>query len=151
MSINSSGEQIKFIFIKNYQLRSIEILLSRNCPVSGSLFAYDFKIFLGQFQHKNTHNHACGIDMSNNYSLEQIKFLFIIGFRVKEVPLKYILPTHVEGRDGCSVTISLNFQVGYHNTILIVMSATLWNKLNLYLSRIIGFGDQEIPLKYFLS
>ena len=38
------------------------------------------------------------------------------------------------------VTILSHFEVSFYKTILIMMCVTLWNRLNVYLSRIIGFG-----------
>ena len=82
----------------------------------------------------------------------------IIGFGVQEMPLKYFLSRTYPGSGRLCGYDFITFQVKFYKKLLIIMSLdqiyliiTLWNILNLYLSRIIGFGLQELPLKYFLS
>ena len=89
MSYNYSVEQIKFIFIKNYWLRSIrnaiEILFVKNLCRDGTTLRLRFYDISGHFLYHNTNNYVCGIDMSNNYSVDQIKFIFIKNYWLRSI------------------------------------------------------------------
>ena len=82
----------------------------------------------------------------------------IFGFGVQEMPLNYFLSRTCAGQGRHCGDNFMTFQVNSYKTILRIMSVeqicliiTLWNRLNLHLSTIIGFGVQEMPLKYFLT
>ena len=74
------------------------------------------------------------------------------------MPLKYFLSRTCAGSGRhCGYDFMTSPAISY-KTILIIMSVeqiyliiTLWDRLNLNLSKITSFGVQEMPLKYFLS
>ena len=97
--------------------------------------------------------------MSNNHSVEQDKYIFIKNYwlRVWELLLKYFLARTYAGSGRLCGYAFMTFQVCSYETIQIIMSVeqicpiiTLWHRRNLHLSRIIGFGIQEMTLNYFL-
>ena len=62
----------------------LKYFLSRTCAGPGRLCGYDFMTFPGT-SYKTILNFVCGIDMSNDYPVESIKFMFIKNYWLRSL------------------------------------------------------------------
>ena len=124
---------------------AFEIRFVKNLCRVRTTFRLQFVTFLGQFLQNHTNNYVC-------YSAKYIRFIFIKYYWLQSKGNAFE-KLFVKNLCRVGTTFRLRF---FHILGQFLQNNTnnygfyMWNRLNLYSSRIIGLKVKEMPLKYFL-